>query len=53
MEITLGNANADKYARFGNSISSNLVKTAMIYLWWYEEISRIDPALRTSDPPHA
>jgi hypothetical protein len=29
----------------------NAVKTAQVHSWWYEEIGRIDPALRNSDPP--
>jgi len=44
---------AINYAMFVNHFVTNAVKTAHIHCWWYEEIARIDPAQRTSDPPHA
>jgi len=34
-----------------NPFATNAVKTAQIHSWWYEEIARIDPAQRNSDPP--
>jgi len=44
---------AINYATFTNSIATNAVNTAWIQSWSYEEIARIDPAQRNSDPPHA
>ena len=44
---------AMNYAMFVNSFATNEVKTAQIHSWWYEEIARIDPAQRNSDPPCA
>jgi len=44
---------AIKYAIFVNPFATNAVKTAQIHSWWYEEIARIDPAQRNSDPPPA
>jgi len=44
---------AINYAMFVNPFSTNVVKTAQIHSWWFEEIPRIDPAQRNSDPPHA
>jgi len=41
------------YAMFVNAFATNSVKTARIRSWWYEEIARIDPAQRDSDPPCA
>jgi len=41
------------YAMFVNPFATNAVKTAQIHSWWYEEIARIDPARRNSDPPRA
>jgi hypothetical protein len=43
---------AINYAMFVNPFATNVVKTAQIHSWWYEEIARIEPAQRTSDPPH-
>jgi len=40
-------------AMFVNPIAMNAVNTAQIHSWWYEEIARIDPAQRNSDPPRA
>jgi hypothetical protein len=40
-------------AMFVNRFATNAVMTAQIRSWWYVEISRIDPAQRKSDPPHA
>jgi hypothetical protein len=42
---------AINYAMFVNPFVTNAVKTAQIHRCWYEEISRIDPAQRNSDPP--
>jgi len=42
---------AINYAMFVNPFATNAVKTAQIHSWWYEEIARIDPAQRNSDPP--
>jgi hypothetical protein len=44
---------AMNYAMFVNPFATNAVKTAQIHSWWYEEIARIDPAQRNSDPPRA
>jgi len=44
---------AINYAMFVNPFATNVVKTAQIHSWWYEEIARIDPAQRNSDPPRA
>jgi hypothetical protein len=44
---------AINYAMFVNPFATNGVKTAQIHSWWYEEITRIDPAQRNSDPPRA
>jgi hypothetical protein len=44
---------AINYAMFVNPFATNGVKTAQIHSWWYEEIARIDPAQRNSDPPCA
>jgi len=44
---------AINYAIFVDLFATNAVKTAQIHIWWYEEIARIDPAQRNSDPPHA
>jgi hypothetical protein len=41
------------YTKIVNPFATNAVKTAQIHSWWYEEIARIDPAQRNSDPPHA
>jgi len=41
------------YVMFVNPFATNAVKTAQIHSWWYEEIARIDPAQRNSDPPRA
>jgi len=44
---------AINYVKFVNPFATNAVKTAQIHSWWYEEIARIDPAQRNSDPPRA
>jgi hypothetical protein len=44
---------AIKYAVFVNPFATNMVKTAQIHSWSYEEIALIDPAQRNSNPPHA
>ena len=44
---------AINYVMFVNRVATNAVKTAQIHSWWYEEIARIDPAQRNSDPPRA
>ena len=44
---------AMNYAMFVNPFPTNAVKTAQIHSWWYEEITRIHPAQRNSDPPCA
>jgi len=44
---------AINYAMFVNPFATNAVKTTQIHSWWYEEITRIDPAQRNSDPPCA
>jgi len=44
---------AYNYAMLVNPFATNAVKTAQIHTWWYEEIPRIDPAQRNSDPPCA
>jgi len=44
---------AINYAVLVNPLATNAVKTAQIHSWWYEEIARIDPAQRNSDPPRA
>jgi len=44
---------AINYGMFVNPFATNAVKTAQIHSWWYEEIARIDPAQRNSDPPRA
>jgi hypothetical protein len=38
---------------FRNPVETNVVKNAQIHSRRYEEIPRIDPAQRISDPPHA
>jgi len=40
-------------AGFVNPFATNPVKTAQIHGWWNEEIARIEPAQRNSDPPRA
>jgi hypothetical protein len=44
---------AINHAMLVNPFARNAVKTAQIHCWWYEEIPRIDPAQRDSDPPCA
>jgi hypothetical protein len=44
---------AINYAMFVNPFATNALKTAQIYSWWYEEIARVDPSQRNSDPPCA
>jgi hypothetical protein len=44
---------AMNHAMFLNPFATNAVKTVQIHSWWYDDIARIDPALRNSDPPHA
>jgi len=44
---------ARRYEMFVNPFATNAVKTTQIHSWWYEEIARMDPAQRNSDPPHA
>jgi len=44
---------AINYVMFVNSFATNAVKTAQIHSWWYEEIARIDPTQRNSDPLRA
>jgi len=41
------------YEMFMNPFATNLVKTAQINSWWYENTARIDPALRISSPQSA
>jgi hypothetical protein len=38
------------YVMFVNPFATNAVKTTQVYSWWYEEIAKIDPAQRNSDP---
>jgi len=44
---------ANNYGMFVNHFATNVVNTAQIHSWWYEEIARVDPAQRTSDTPRA
>jgi hypothetical protein len=44
---------AINYVMFVNPFTTNVVKTAQINCWCYEEIARIDPAQRNSDGPGA
>ena len=44
---------AINYAMFLNPIATNAVKTAQSNCWWFEELSRIVPGQRNSDPPCA
>jgi len=44
---------AINYVMFVNLLAKNAVKTPQIHSWWYEEIARIDPAQRNSDPVRA
>jgi len=44
---------AINYVMFVNPFATNVVKTAQIHSWWYEEIARIYPAQQISHPPHA
>jgi len=44
---------ATNYAMFVNPFAMNAVKTAQMHSWWYEEITRINPAQRQSDDPRA
>jgi len=44
---------AINYAMFVDPFTTNGVKITQIHSWWYEEITRIDPVQRHSDPPHA
>jgi len=44
---------AINYAMFVNPFATNVMKTAQIHSWWYEEIVRIDPAKRNSEFPRA
>jgi len=41
------------YSMFVNPFAMNAVKTAQIHSCWYDEIPRIDPAKRNSDPTRA
>jgi hypothetical protein len=41
---------AINYAIFVNVFATNVVKTAKPYGWWYQNITRINPAQRNSDP---
>jgi len=41
------------YAMLVNPFATKAVKASQIHSWWYEEIARIDPAQRNSDPPRA
>jgi len=43
---------AVNYMMFVNPFAANGVKTAQIHSWWYEEITRIVPAQKISNPPH-
>jgi len=44
---------AINFAMFVNPFATSGVKNTQIHSWWYEEITRIDPAQSDSDPPHA
>ena len=44
---------AINYAMSVNPFATNVVKPAQIPSWWYEEIAKINPAQRNSDPPRA
>jgi len=44
---------AFNYVMFVNQFDPNVVRTAQIHSCWYEEIAKIDPAQRNTDPPHA
>jgi len=44
---------AINHVTFVNPFAMNSVKTTQIQCWWYEEITRIDPAERNSDSLHA
>jgi hypothetical protein len=39
-------------AMFVNSFATNAVISPQTHSWWHEEISRINPAQRNSDPVH-
>jgi len=53
MDMASAKPTAINYATYVNPLAMNAVKTAHIHSWWYEEIPRIDPAQRNSDPSHA
>jgi len=53
MVMARGKPVAINYTMTENPLAMNAVKTAQSHSWWYEEIARIDPAERNSDPPHA
>ena len=53
MIIALVKPIAINYAMIVNPFAMNAVKTAKIHSWRYDEIARIDPAQRNSDPPRA
>jgi hypothetical protein len=42
---------AINFAMFVNAFAMNAVRTVQIHCCWYEQIARIDPAQRISDPP--
>jgi len=41
------------YVMLVNSFAINAVKTIQIHSWWYEEITKVDPAQRNPDAPCA
>jgi len=40
------------HVMFVNPFAMNAVKTTQMHGWWHEEIARINPAQRNSDPAH-
>jgi hypothetical protein len=42
-----------RYAMLNNTFATNAVKTAQIHSWWYHYVTKVDPAMRNTDPPHA
>lgn len=44
---------AGRYAMFNNPFATNAVKTAQIHSWWYHYVTKVDPAMRNTDPPRA
>lgn len=41
------------YTLFNNTFATNAVKAAQINFWWYHYVTKVNPAMRNTDPPCA